>query len=64
MRLLPDKRWKVKTQVKRPMRKEMIIQERNHAKTQCINMHKRAKTPINIEVLADDKTHVPHETKT
>lgn len=35
-----------------------------HAISQCINMHKRAKTSINVEVLANDKTHVPHETKT
>lgn len=27
-------------------------------------MHKRAKTSINVEVLANDKTYVPHETKT
>ena len=32
--------------------------------TQCINMHKRAKIPINVEVLANDKTYVPHETRT
>lgn len=37
---------------------------RKHAMTQCINMHKRAKTSINVEVLADDKTYVPHETRT
>lgn len=35
-----------------------------HAMTQCINMHKRAKTSINVEVLANDKTYVPHETRT
>lgn len=27
-------------------------------------MHKRAKTSINVEVLANDKTYVPHETRT
>lgn len=32
--------------------------------TQCINMHKRAKTSINVEVLVNDKTCVPHETRT
>lgn len=35
-----------------------------HAITQCINMHKRAKTSINVEVLANDKTYVSHETRT
>ena len=35
-----------------------------HAMTQCINMHKRAKTSINVEVLGNDKTYVPHETRT
>ena len=44
-------------------RKSKRIGEK-HAMTQCINMHKRAKTSINVEVLAKDKTHVPHETKT
>lgn len=38
--------------------------KKKHAMTQCINMHKRAKTPINVEVLANDKTYVPHETRT
>ena len=44
-------------------RKSKRIGEK-HATTQCINMHKRAKTSINVEVFANDKTHVPHETKT
>lgn len=35
-----------------------------HAMTQCINMHKRTKTSINVEVLVNDKTCVPHETRT
>ena len=35
-----------------------------HAMTQCINMHKRAKTSINVEVLVNDKACVPHETRT
>lgn len=44
-------------------RKSKRIGEK-HAMTQCINMHKRAKTSINVEVLANDKTYVPHETRT
>lgn len=38
--------------------------DEKHVMTLCINMHKRAKTPINVEVLADDKTYVPYETRT
>lgn len=44
-------------------RKSKRIGEK-HAMTQCINMHRRAKTSINVEVLANDKTYVPHETRT
>lgn len=44
-------------------RKSKRIGEK-HAMTQCINMHKRAKTSINVEVLVNDKTCVPHETRT
>lgn len=44
-------------------RKSKRIGEK-HAMTQCINMHKRAKTSINVEVLVNDKTYVPHETRT
>ena len=44
------------------LRSERISEK--HAISQCINMHKRAKTLINVEVFVDNKAHVPHETRT